>query len=69
MSKWLAHMPEYGDVKFSVDSLPLSNKFIMNNTPGIKKPIIIVFVFDGCRLIFFDDEQPIDRHLALCRFI
>jgi hypothetical protein len=26
----------YGDVKFFIESLPLWNKFVMNNTPGIK---------------------------------
>jgi len=36
-----------------VDHLPLQEKFVMNNTPGVKKKtIIIVFVVDGCRLTF-----------------
>jgi hypothetical protein len=31
------HAPEYGDVNFLVDRLPLRNKFVMNNTPGVEK--------------------------------
>ena len=31
------HAPEYGDVNFLVDCLPLQEKFVMNNTPGVKK--------------------------------
>jgi hypothetical protein len=37
MSECLAHTPEYGDVKFLVDSLLLQNKSVMSNTPGIEK--------------------------------
>jgi len=33
----LAHAPEYGDVNFLVDRLPLRDKFVMNNTPGVEK--------------------------------
>jgi hypothetical protein len=65
--KCLAHTPEYRDVKFLVDSLSLRNKFVMNNTPGIKKNIIIVFVSDGCHLTFF--EEPVDHHSAFYLFV
>jgi len=30
-------VPEYGVVNFLVDRLPLQEKFVMNNTPGVEK--------------------------------
>ena len=70
MSKCLTYAPEYGDVNFLVDRLPLQEKFVMNNTSGIEKEtIIIVFVVDGCCLTFFGGGVPVGRHLALCLLV
>lgn len=41
----LMHTPEYTDVKLLVDYLPLWNKFVMNNTPGVKKDYYNGFCF------------------------
>jgi len=49
--------------------MPLRDKFVMNNTPGVEKTIIIVFVVDGCFLTLFDGGVPVDRHLALCLLV
>jgi len=62
-SKCIAHEPEYRDVSFLVECLPLRDKIVMNNTPGVeKRTIIIVFIVDGCFLILFDGGVPVDRH-------
>jgi len=37
MSKCLTHAPEYRDVNFLVDRLPLQEKFVTNNIPGVEK--------------------------------
>ena len=62
-SKCLAHAPEHGDVNFLVDRLPLRDKFVMNNTPGVEKDYHTL-----CCLwmpLFFDGGVPVDCHSAL----
>jgi hypothetical protein len=61
----VCHAPEYGDVNFYFDCLPLRDKFVMNNTPGVEKKDYQRLCVDGCFLTFFDGGVPVDRHSAL----